>query len=230
MIKENPNSIVQIEAAAEYEKANMGTFKKYPSLELVRLEKIFFNEKKKGKLLEYAFGDGCNTLHLLECGYNVYGLDVAKEALNSTKSRLKKYPKLKKKLKLSLLPLSATKIPYPDSYFSYGVALSILSLLGSENKVRRFLTELRRVMAPKGKIIIDINDHQSEFSEGKKQIEKNVFLSKPMENEIKCFCLRSEKDFENLIQDYFRVEDIGYSSHKIFGKRINEWIICATKV
>ena len=29
------------------------------------------------------------------------------------------------------------------------------------------LTELRRVMAPKGKIIIDINDHKSEFSEGK---------------------------------------------------------------
>ena len=46
MIKENPNGIVQIEAAAEYEKANMGTFKKYPSLELVRLEK-FFNEKKR---------------------------------------------------------------------------------------------------------------------------------------------------------------------------------------
>ena len=47
MIKENPNGIVQIEAAAEYEKANMGTFKKYPSLELVRLEKIFLMRKKK---------------------------------------------------------------------------------------------------------------------------------------------------------------------------------------
>ena len=230
MIKENPNGLVQIEAAAEYEKANKGTFKKYPSLELVRLEKLFFKDQNKEKLLEYAFGDGCNTLHLLECGYEVYGLDVAKEALNSTKFRLKKYPELEKNAKLSLLPLDATKVPYPDNYFSYGVALSILSLLGTEDKVRLLLSELKRVMAPKGKIIIDINDHESEFSEGKKQIEKNVFLSKPMENEIKCFCLENEKDFENLIKDYFKIEDIGYSSHKIFGRRINEWIICATKV
>ena len=230
MNKENPNGLVQIEAAAEYEKANKGTFKKYPSLELVRLEKLFFKDQNKGKLLEYAFGDGCNTLHLLECGYEVYGLDVAKEALNSTNFRLKKYPELEKNAKLSLLPLDATKVPYPDNYFSYGVALSILSLLGTEDKVRLLLSELKRVMAPKGKIIIDINDHESEFSKGKKQIEKNVFLSKPMENEIKCFCLENEKDFENLIKDYFKIEDIGYSSHKIFGRRINEWIICATKV
>jgi len=228
--KENPNGLVQIEAAAEYEKANKGTFKKYPSLELVRLEKIFFKDQNKGKLLEYAYGCGCNTLHLLECGYEVYGLDVAKEALNSTNFRLKKYPELEKNAKLSLLPLDATKVPFPDNYFSYGVALSILSLLGTEDKVRLLLSELKRVMAPKGKIIIDINDHESEFSKGKKQIEKNVFLSKPMENEIKCFCLENEKDFENLIKDYFKIEDIGYSSHKIFGRRINEWIICATKV
>ena len=155
MNKENPNGLVQIEAAAEYEKANKGTFKKYPSLELVRLEKIFFKDQNKGKLLEYAYGCGCNTLHLLECGYEVYGLDVAKEALNSTNFRLKKYPELEKNAKLSLLPLDATKIPYPDNYFSYGVALSILSLLGTEDKVRLLLSELKRVMAPKGKIIID---------------------------------------------------------------------------
>jgi len=230
MTNKYPNSIVQIEAAAEYEKANKGTFKKYPSLELVRLEKIFFKNQNEGKLLEYAFGDGCNTLHLLECGYEVYGLDVAKEALNSTNRRLKKYPKLNENLKLSLLPLNASKIPFPDNFFSYVVALSILSLLGTENKVRLLLSELKRVMAPQGKIIIDINDHESEFSKGKKQIEKNVFISKPMKDEIKCFCLKTENDFENLIKDYFKIEDIGYSSHKVFGRRINEWIICAVKI
>ena len=71
--------------------------------------------------------------------------------------------------------MDATKVPYPDNYFSYGVALSILSLLGTEDKVRLLLSELKRVMALKGKIIIDINDHESEFSEGKKQIEKMFF-------------------------------------------------------
>lgn len=229
MSNENINGIVQIEAAAEYEKAAKGPLKKYPSLELVRLEKLFFKANNKGKLLEYAFGGGCNTLHLLECGYKVYGLDVAKGALKSTNKRMNNYPELKKKLKLDLLPLNATKIPYPDNYFTYGVALSILSLLGTESKVRTLLSELKRVMAPKGKIILDINDQDSEFSKGKKQIEKNVFLAKPVDSEIKCFCLKNEKDFEDLIKDYFNIEDVGYSSHKVFGRRINEWIICATK-
>ena len=46
MSKENINGIVQIEAAAEYEKAAKGPLKKYPSLELVRLEKLFFIIRK----------------------------------------------------------------------------------------------------------------------------------------------------------------------------------------
>ena len=92
--------------------------------------------------------------------------------------RMKNYPNLIKNLKLDLLDLDATRIPYPDNYFNYVVALSILSLLGTENRVRILLSELKRVMAPKGKIIIDINDQDSEFSSGKKQIDKNVFVTK----------------------------------------------------
>ena len=229
MMENQKTGIVQIEAVAEYEKAHKETYKKYPSLELVRLEKLFFNGEKNSQLLEYAFGGGCNTEHLLKCGYEVHGLDVAKGALNNTNKRLAEYPELKKKLQLNLLSTDATEIPYPDNYFSYGVALSILSLLGTEVKVRLLLSELKRVMAPKGKIILDINDHESEFSKGKIQVEKNVFLAKPIDNEIKCFCLQNEKDFEDLIKDYFEIDDVGYSSHKVFGRRINEWIICASK-
>ena len=55
MTENNKFGLVQIEAAVEYEKAAKGPLKKYPSLELVRLEKLFLKEKK-GKLLEYAFG------------------------------------------------------------------------------------------------------------------------------------------------------------------------------
>ena len=85
---EENNPLVQLEAAEQYEKASSGSdIKSYPSLELVRLEKIFFNEKK-GKLLEYGFGDGPNTIHLLKCGYKVYGIDVSLSALERTKKRI----------------------------------------------------------------------------------------------------------------------------------------------
>ena len=85
--------LVQIEAVEQYEKAADGDVKLYPSLELVRLEKWFF-KSKKGKLLEYAFGSGCNTIHLSKCGYNIYGLDVSKNWVKKTNLRMTASSKL----------------------------------------------------------------------------------------------------------------------------------------
>ena len=41
-----------------------GYDKDYPSLELVRIEKIFF--KKKGNVLDYGCGPGTNGIHFLK--------------------------------------------------------------------------------------------------------------------------------------------------------------------
>ena len=42
-------------------------------LRYFRLEKLFF-EEKKGKVLEYAFGSGCNTKFFLKKNYKVYAI------------------------------------------------------------------------------------------------------------------------------------------------------------
>ena len=124
------------------------------------------------------------------------------------------------------LKKDAKKIPFDDNTFDKIVAMSVISLLGSEKKIRYLFSEFQRVLKPDGKIIIDINDHQSEFSQNKKQEEKNVFLSKIVDKEIRCFCLKSEEDFINLAKPYFTVIDSGFSSHKVFGRQITEFIIC----
>ena len=144
---------VQKAAIEEYQKAASGDVKQYPSLELVRIEKKFF-DKKKGKLLEYAFGSGCNTIHLLKCGYEVYGIDVSSNWLNKTKERIKKLDNIKSQPNLLLLDPNKDKLPFKESNFDYIVAMSVLSLLGSEKKIKNLLNELRRVLKPSGKIII----------------------------------------------------------------------------
>ena len=53
--------------------------------------------------------------------------------------------------------------------------MSVLSLLGSEKKIKNLLNEFKRVLKPNGKLILDINDHKSEFALNKKQIEKMFF-------------------------------------------------------
>ena len=222
-------NLVQKEVINQYEKASKGGPKRYPSLELVRLEQWFFNSKRSGKLLEYGFGGGCNTAHLYECGYNIYGLDVTKGSIRNTKERFKKIKKRKgRTLSLNLLKANSKTIPFKNNYFDYIVAMSVLSLLGSKTKILHLLKEFKRILKKDGKIILDMNDHKSEFSKGNKMVKKNVFLTNSVDKKIYTYCMKSSNEFADLVSKCFEINDIGYSSHKVFGRRINEWIVCAT--
>ena len=127
----NKFPLVQIAAIDEYEKGNSETSKNYPSLELVRLEQVFF-KNKLGHILEYGFGSGCNTEHMLKKGYKVTGIDVSHNAIKFSKQRLKKYSK---KFKLLRLLKNSKKLPFKKDSFDYIIAMSVLSLLGSEKKL-----------------------------------------------------------------------------------------------
>ena len=83
-----------------YEKTYLeGYDKNYPSIELVRIEKIFF--KKKGLVLDYGCGPGSNGIHFLLNGYNVIFCDISKTALNNLKKKLSKLDvKFQKKYKI----------------------------------------------------------------------------------------------------------------------------------
>ena len=135
----------------------------------------------------------------------------------------------KKNLQLDLIKPKAFKLPYENDSFDHIVAMSVISLLGSENSVKLLLKEFLRVLKPEGKLIIDINDHQSEFSKNNSQIKKNIFLTKIVDKKIKTFCLKNAGEFKKLISRYFKVVDAGFSSHKIFKRKITEFIICAIK-
>jgi len=213
--------LVQIAAIDEYEKGNLKTSKDYPSLELVRLEQIFF-KNKFGHILEYGFGSGCNTEHLLKKNYKVTGLDVSKNAIKFSKRRLKKY---NNKVKLLRLLKNSKKLPFKNNSFDYIVALSVLSLLGSKKKIQYLLSEFRRVLKPGGKIILDINSINSEFSQ--KKISSNVYQTKILKKNILTYCSSNLKDFEILISKHFSVEDKGYTKFKIFNRKVEEFIISA---
>ena len=221
-------SLVQKEAYLKYSKNPGIPTKIYPSLELVRLEKMFFYNKTKNKnLLEYGIGDGPNTEHLLKQGYTVHGIDISEGALQSTKKRLQGNIDLNKNLFLTKLQINAKKLDFEDDTFDYVVALSVLSLLGNLERINMLLSEFKRITKPGGKLILDINDQNSEFSAGKKEVDKNVFSLGSENDNMECYCLEKEGDFKGLLESFFIVEDVGFSGHKIFGKRINEWIACA---
>ena len=124
--------LVQSEVLKKWEKAYAdGSDKRYPSIDLVRLEYWFFKHPGQGRLLEYGFGSGVNTIHLLECGYEVVGLDAARGAKRVVERKMDRYPELKNRMTLLHLPSDAEALPFEENTFDSLVCMSVLSLLGS---------------------------------------------------------------------------------------------------
>jgi ubiquinone/menaquinone biosynthesis C-methylase UbiE len=222
--------IGQKNVAYNYDKAlRLGSNKNYPSLELVRLEAGFFKGKLNDELLEIGFGSGCNSLHLAKMGYKLTCVDIAKSAKLVTKKKLENSNISKKNYKFKILNHNYTKLPFKDSSFDFIVCMSVLSLLGSKKKIQFLLNELNRVLKENGKIILDINDHNSEFSKNKKKVSKDVYLFTDGYKNFRCYCPDSLKKFVKIISNFFYVEDKGYSSFKLLNRRINEWIVCGSK-
>ena len=76
-----------------------------------------------------------------------------------------------------------------------------------------------------GRIVLDINDQDSEFSKEKNRKKKMYFLQDPIIIILSVIAYR-QQEFVDLVKDYFLIKDSGYSCHKLFERRINEWIIC----
>ena len=171
----NKVSIVQTEAVKQYTLGARLDTKKLSFFRISKTGKNYFLNRLVKKFLEYGFGSGVNTIHLLKCGYLITAIDVVK--YNKFKL-MNKLNNSQKKLKLDILNLKSNRLPYKNNSFDHIVAMSVISLLGNENSVKRLLSEFVRVLKPNGKLIIDINDHESEFSKNSQQNKKKYFFNK----------------------------------------------------
>ena len=205
-----------------------GSDKKYPNLDLVRLEKWFFKEGK-GRLLEYAFGCGENVLHLLECGYTIDGVDASVEAKKTAERKFCDRPELAARATLIHLSPNATQLPYEDGRFDFVNCLSVLSLLGSPERVQYLLREFSRVMKPGAKIIVDINGPSSDFVHHSTPLGSDIYETRGHGGSDRphlSYCPKDSATFVKLVEPIFAIDDVGLSWHKYFYSEIQEFIIC----
>ncbi len=78
---------------------------KYPNVNTVRCELWYFsNNSVPGKILDYGFGYGQEVIFFAEKGYEVYGLDISKNALSRLQETIKeKYSHINDRISLSLI-------------------------------------------------------------------------------------------------------------------------------
>ena len=51
-----------------------------------------------------------------------------------------------------------------------------------------------------------------------KNRKKNVFLAGPYDDNIDCYCIGTEEEFVNLVQDYFLIKDSGTLATSCLGE------------
>ncbi len=211
-----------------------GYDKSYPSIELVRIEKLFFN-RKKGKLLDFGTGPGTNGLHFLNQGYDVSFIDVSKKAIDNLKLKILKNHKNKKhdlKVFESENSNDFTNLPYKNNYFDYVICMSVINNMPNSKAALRLLSEFYRVLKKNGKLVIDSNLQKNNYKKLSK-IKNSTVLTKPHDKAkftMPMYFPKSEKVFTNIVRKAsFEIKDIGHASFKVFSQSESEIIVSAIK-
>lgn len=157
------------------------------------------------RILDVGCGNGRHVTFLQEQGFDVYGIDISKEAIEIAKAWL-----ARKGLKADLRVGDIEKLPFDDRYFDVVISLEVLDHIPFL-KAKKAMEEIRRVLAPNGYIYITLKSTEdSEFGRGE-EVEHNTFVL--------------EEGYEKgIIQHYFDLEEIKelFEGFKIFDIELYE--------
>ena len=204
-----------------------GYDKSYPSLEVVRLENLFFNNQK-GRVLDFGCGPGTNGIHFLKKGYNVTFCDISENALKKLRIKLKSL-KIKKNFRIINLSKNKNFLKTKKQLFDYIICFSVFNNLGDQRNAELFVKFFYSILRFNGKIIIDSNlkgKHNYKIVNRK----KNLYTTHPNNNfKLKMYFPTRSVFIKIIKRNGFKINDIGRAMFKIFDSKEDEIIISATK-
>ena len=103
-------------------------------------------EKKEIKVLDLGCGSGNHCWFLSREGFNTFGIDISKSAINITEKYLST-----EKLSANLTVGEFKKLPYVDNYFD--IIIDRLAITHDPENIDTVLKEVSRVIKPDGKFI-----------------------------------------------------------------------------
>lgn len=119
-----------------------------PQRDIPKVAKIF-KKRKIRKVLDLGCGPGRHLIYLAKRGFDVYGIDIAKEGIKIAKDWLKK-EELKTHLKVGDF---YKKLPYRNNFFDAIISIKALHH-GKIEDIRKLIKEMKRILKTKGLIFI----------------------------------------------------------------------------
>lgn len=166
---------------------------------------LYSIRKKIKSVLDVGCGNGRHVVFFAEQGFNAYGTDISKMAIEVGNAWL-----AKKELKANLKVIDVEKLPYDTEFFDVVISCEVLDHIPF-SKVKKVMDEIRRVCAPGGYIYITLRSTEdSEFGRGKKVGHNTFVLQEGYE--------------KGIIQHYFDFDEIRelFGNLKIFDIELYE--------
>lgn len=126
---------------------------RYPDDGFVRLFSQLIKTKipYQGRVLDYGFGSGATTEHMLRQGYQVDGLEISQRAIDTAQMRL-----IELGLTAKLLHHDGVNLPFEDDSFDAVIAWQVLSYNNFQT-MREKLLEIKRLLKPGGVFLASLS-------------------------------------------------------------------------
>ena len=131
-------------------------FKKYgkvflkPQEDMAKIVKLFKKHDVR-KILDLGSGTGRHVIYLAKNKFDVYGIDIAEEGIETTRKWLKKEG-VKANLKVGSI---YKRLPYKNSFFDTIISTNTIHH-GKIRNIRKVIKEIERILKPKGLIFITV--------------------------------------------------------------------------
>lgn len=204
---------------------------KYPGESLIRfIARNFYKLNRSNvKILELGCGPGANLWFCAREGFNVFGIDASKNAIDKCTERLNlEVPNWKGQI----INGSVTKLPYEESFFDAVIDNQCVSCLDFQNAKKAYF-ESNRVLKPNGKLFIRTFASGSHGDETGENLSKDTWLTKEGRTSGKGpIRFTKYEDLEILLPRHiYEIESIEMIKESNNGRDnwTSEWIIEAKK-
>jgi len=229
-----PTQNHQTEAKASWDKVWDKVFQelewgKYPGESLIRFiaRNFYKRDRKNTKLLEVGCGPGANVWYMAREGFDVYGMEGSKTAVERGKARMEK-----EGVKVTFSIGDIVALPYQNGFFDGVVDAECLTHNNREN-LERILKEIRRVLKTGGLFYSRTFTEQVYLGKNPKQVGPNEFIEA---SDGPFFGrgfvrLTTREGVEELYGKYFKILSVDKNDYTEQNGKIliSEWVIICQK-
>lgn len=159
-----------------------------------------FKEKNYNRILDLGCGTGRNSLFFAEHGFEVFASDISKESTDILRNKIQK----KNISNISIYNFDFKDILFENRFFDAVICTSVLHH-GKLEDIKRGISEIHRVLKPKGCLIFDMLSKE-DLSYGLGElIEENTFVGgREGEDGIPHHYIDME-ELKNLLEEFSKV-------------------------